>query len=84
MEVDDKMMLCGLLYGTLIPIYHPLILAVHEINLGASNAPFFVCIEYLVKVALNAYPRKPKYNSYAFLLTVSYTFMKVILKSLFC
>ena len=77
MEVDDKMMLCSLLYGTLIPINHPLILTVHEINLGAGNAPFFVCIEYLIKVAFNAYPRKPEYNSYALLFTVSYTFMKV-------
>ena len=57
-EVDEDMMLGSFLSNTLIEVYHPLILTVHEVDFCAFDAPFLKLLEE-IHVVFDCEPRQP-------------------------
>ncbi len=83
MIVHYEVMLGSFLYHALIPIYHPLVLTIHEIYLCSCYAPFLISVKDGAEVLLHTTPCQPQDDTDTFLLTVAYAFLqvKVIIRS---
>ena len=69
-------MLGGFFGYTFIIVYHPLVTAVHEVDLHSCDAPIGKCFKE-VEMILDSQPWQPKYDFYVAVLSVFYQFGKI-------
>ena len=75
--IDHEMMLGGLLHHAAIPVHHPLVVAVHEVDLDPGDAPFFKQRKRLVHVFVDRGPMRPQPDADILLLGVAQQFGKI-------
>ena len=64
-EIDDNLILGGLLDYALEEVDHPLVGMIHEVDLYGRDAPFGVGLEQCVEVLFYCEPRQPEHNLHA-------------------
>jgi hypothetical protein len=75
--IDHEVMLGGFLHHAAIPVDHPLIVAVHKIDLDPGDAPLFEKREGLVHVFVDRGPVRPKPDANILFLRVAQQFGEI-------
>ncbi len=75
--IDHEMVLGGFLHYPAIPVHHPLIVAVHEVDLDPGDAPLLKQRKGLVHVFVDRGPVRPKPDADILLLGVAQQFRNI-------
>ena len=60
MEVDHQVMRGGVLHHAMIEAHHPLVVAIHEVDFDARDAPLLKQRKRLVHVLVDRRPMRPQ------------------------